>query len=213
MFGLLFVGGEGPAKRVLDKFIQNVSYVIAADSGFDLALQHRIEPDLVVGDMDSVRSLQQVNVLPPEKIIRYSHNKDETDTEIGLRLFREKGFEYVIIAGGGGGRIDHLFGIKMLFSREYTPKTWITRYEHIQLIQENYLFEGGRGDTVSFFPIAGTVEGMHTEGLKWPLDGIRLKPGYGSISNVITGKRMVVRVKSGKLLMIRRMVNNHVENE
>jgi thiamine pyrophosphokinase len=201
--GLLLIGGEGPAGEILNPAVQAVRFVIAADSGFDLAQKLGLAPDLLVGDLDSIRESPSYLAFPRDRIHSYPRDKDETDTELGLRMFREMGYKRVLVAGGGGGRLDHLVGILSLFCRPYAPLAWFTRREHIEVIAGELEFRGWRGQTVSFFPLSARVEKMRSEGLKWKLDGLCWKRGQGGISNLICAERGRVTVGRGKLLMIR----------
>ncbi len=175
----------------------------AADAGLSLALELGIEPDLVVGDMDSLADRSLLDRFPPDRVLRFPQDKDETDTEIGLRLLRERGCSDVTIAGGGGGRVDHLLAIAALFDRDDPPRRWVTDTADIRLIEGECEVAGWEGSTVSFFPLGSQASGMRSEGLRWPLDGLCFRRGYAGISNRVTASRMRVWVETGKLLMIR----------
>jgi len=112
---LLVIGGAGPAPGVLAAMAREAQRIVAADSGLDLCLTAGIVPDLVVGDMDSLSDPRLLDAYPPERVLRFPTDKDETDTEIGMRLLRERGYQSISIAGGGGGRLDHLMAIMGLF--------------------------------------------------------------------------------------------------
>jgi thiamine pyrophosphokinase len=201
--GLLLIGGEGPAGEILAPALQSVRCVIAADSGFDLALTLGLEPDLLVGDMDSVEKSQRYLAFPRDRKLSFPEDKDETDTELGLRIFREMGYRRILLAGGGGGRLDHLVGILSLFCRPFAPVAWYTRREHILVVPKDLEFAGWQGQTVSLFPLSARVGEMRSEGLKWKLDGLSWKRGQGGISNRIIAERGRISVGRGKLLMIR----------
>lgn len=200
--GLLFIGGEGPSRRRLQPFLEDVDLVVAADSGLDLASAAGVEPDLVVGDMDSLsdRSLLEAY---GDRVTVFPADKDETDTEIGLRFLRERGAGRVIVAGGGGGRLAHLLGLLALFERPCPPAVWLTAREQVELIETRLALDGCMGQTISFFPVAGPVAIAGSSGLKWPLDGLEWKKGDAGISNLAVADSVEVALAHGRLLMVR----------
>jgi thiamine pyrophosphokinase len=201
--GLLIIGGAGPGADVFARCLDGADVVIAADSGYDAAVGLGVEPDLVVGDMDSVRDKRGLDGIPRERRVVYPEDKDETDTEIGLRLLQEKGCTDVVIAGGGGGRIDHLLAIAMLFERERPPSRWVTDREEILLVDGEMEFHAVVGSTISFFPIGAEAAELGSEGLRWPLNGLVLRRGYAGISNRAVLDTVRVRAGRGKLLMVK----------
>ena len=196
--GLLLTGGHGPGRSDLEPFLGEVGPIVAADSGFDLALALGLRPELIVGDMDSVHAR-----LPQERVRRFPRDKEFTDTELGLQALKDLGCDRVVIAGGGGGRLDHLLFIVALFERETVPLCWITAHEHVEAIRGTAAYRGWVGQTVSFLPLSEGAAIERSEGLRWPLDGLRWKPGEGGVSNVITASPMRLTMAAGALLMIR----------
>jgi thiamine pyrophosphokinase len=67
------------------------------------ALAAGIQPDIVIGDGDS---LHNANV-PPELMLRVPVEKDDTDTMLCIRYALKEGFTECVIVGGVGGRLDH----------------------------------------------------------------------------------------------------------
>lgn len=199
---MLLIGGDGPTKEHIQPFIKEVSYFIAADSGLDLAGEMGIRPDLIVGDMDSLSDKSLLEDYPEDKKLIFPADKDETDTEIGLRILKERGFKRIIMVGGGGGRLDHLLGILVLFERDFYPAVWITAREHIEIIENHAEYLTSNGQMISFFPVGGPVSGLRSTGLKWPLDGLAWKRGQAGISNRAISDSVTVDIETGKLLMI-----------
>jgi thiamine pyrophosphokinase len=201
--GLLLIGGEGPARRVVEPLLAGKPRIIAADAGFDLARALGLEPELLVGDLDSVQDSPELQAFPPERVRRFPAEKDETDTELGLRVFRELGVERVVLLGGGGGSLEHLVGILALFERELVPAAWYTAREHIQAVDGSLILRGCRGLSLSLFPLADSVRGMRSKGLKWPLDGLSWRRGDAGVSNLCVEDRVEIQVREGRLLMVR----------
>jgi thiamine pyrophosphokinase len=203
--GVLLLGGEGPRRDQVEEVLRAAGLVIAADSGFDLALRLGLEPDLLVGDLDSVADSPELAAFPPERIRRFPRDKDQTDAELGLSLFAERGCRQVVLAGGGGGRLDHLLAVLGLFEREAPPLAWYTAGERVERVEGEAVLAGCRGLRVSFFPLGGPAGGLSSTGLKWPLDGLEWPRGYGGVSNLVTADPARVRVGRGSLLMIREL--------
>ncbi len=206
MTGVLLIGGNGPSKKYFRSIVGKYEFVIAADSGVDLALSLSIEPNLVVGDMDSISSRRKLKNYLPRQIMEYPHDKDETDTEIGLRIFREMGYTDIILAGGGGGRLDHILAILNIFERKYHPDIWITDREEVYFISGVFYRKGWVNCTVSLFPVSGHVNVLDSRGLKWTLKGLKWKRGEYGVSNLVTDDELYIKVKEGNLLLIRNNV-------
>ncbi len=205
MTGVLFIGSKGPATEIYNEYVRDVNFVIAADSGLELAVRIGIVPDLVVGDMDSIANRSLLGNFDREKIRIFPTDKDETDTEIGLRIFQEMGYNDIIIVGGGKGRLDHLLGIVALFERPFAPSMWITDGEVVFLITDTFHVRGWKGATISLFPIGKEVGGMESLGLKWTINGLSWKRGYYGISNIVTNNELYISVKKGKLLLVKNL--------
>jgi thiamine pyrophosphokinase len=201
--GLLVIGGDGPSAETLRAAAVGAEVLAAADAGLVPALDAGLMPDLVVGDMDSLPDRALLDRVPPERVFVFPVDKDETDTEIGMRLLREKGCTEITIAGGGGGRIDHLFGVAQLFERPAPPVRWMTQNADMYLVVRAAEFAGWEGSTVSVFPLGARAAGMRSEGLRWPLDGLEFRRGFGGISNVVTAALMRITVGTGRLLVVR----------
>ncbi len=202
MNGLLITGGEKPDSSMIKKLIMNNWVIAAADSGLDWAGQEGIEVQYCVGDMDSLEDKSLLNNLSNESVFRYSSDKDDTDTEIGIELLRNKGCTRIIICGAGGGRSDHFLAVYSLFDRNDPPDEWYTANEHFVLIKDRLEIKKPAGTMISFFPVGKEVCSMKTSGLKWPLDKLRWEKGDFGISNLSTNGEIKVIMKSGRLLMI-----------
>jgi thiamine pyrophosphokinase len=102
--------------------------------------------------------------------------------------------------------LDHLLALVSLFEREKAPTLWYTARQLIQVVEGTHVVTGCRGQTVSFFPLGGTVAGMSSSGLKWSLDGLEWDRGDMGVSNVFSQDRCTISVPQGRLLMIRTMI-------
>ena len=208
MRGLVFIGGEGPSPAFGRLLAQNADIIVAADSGLISAENAGLEPDWVIGDMDSLDDPGRLEKYPVEKINRFPQDKDYTDTELALELLWEKGCDEICIAGGGGGRLDHLLAIRSLFEREKYPQRWVTSAEDIRCL-DVLDRSGGKlslglseGSLVSVFPLGIGPWAAESQGLKWHLDGLSWERGSFGISNRTVEERFAIRVIQGRFMII-----------
>jgi thiamine pyrophosphokinase len=211
--GIVFTGGEGPDPQIIRRLIDGFAagaLLVAADSGLMLAEAAGLRPDWIIGDMDSLGSApdgeDRLRSYPPERVIRHVADKDYTDTELAFALLWEKGCDEAWIIGGGGGRLDHIFGIRDLFEREKFPRRWITAAEDIYCADSA---AGGsltvsleQGGVVSVLPLGGGPWKVESKGLKWPLDNVHWERGLYGLSNVTVAPEVEIYVKQGRFMVL-----------
>lgn len=201
-FALILTGGAQPPQKLSIRYINKAEKVVAADSGFDLALKLSSMPDLVIGDMDSVVHRAELREFPPERKKIWPREKDETDTELALRFLWQEGFREIAVLGGGGGRLDHTIGILTLFEREIHPAVWLTDREMAVLVEDSFSIRTCIGEIVSVFPVGGEASGLRSEGLKWSLNGLTWTRGDMGVSNETVAEEIFLEVEKGKILVI-----------
>ena len=204
MRGIAITGGEGPENEALKRLAEQADLVVAADSGLAACEGAGVVPDWVVGDMDSLDDKKRLEKYPAERVIRHRSDKDFSDTELALSLLWEKGCGEAWLAGGGGGRTDHLLAIRSLFERERMPDRWFTAGEEIRCLKEgqNLSADAPIGGMVSVFPMGAGPWQAESSGLKWPLNGVAWESGGFSLSNVAEKTPFELRSIKGDFLLI-----------
>jgi thiamine pyrophosphokinase len=209
--GIIFTGGDGPPPQLIKKLFEGViadALLVAADSGLELAEDAGLMPDWVIGDMDSLGRPERLERYPAGSVIRHAADKDYTDTELALALLWENGCDAAWIAGGGGGRLDHLFGIRELFERGRFPSRWVTAHEDMHCIDGGV--EAGRilklhltpGHIVSVFPLGPGPWKAYSTGLKWPLDNVRWERGGCGLSNIAKAGEIEICAGLGRFMVV-----------
>jgi len=203
MRALIVTGGESPPREYIRMLSKSANLVIAADSGLEVCAGANIEPDLVVGDFDSVRR-EFLSAVTHKKIIAYPEDKDYTDTELAVSAARERGADYIAVAGGGAGRLDHLLALRALFNRTPHIDEWHTARESVVYLAGSGFaeFTIEENSLVSVFPVANGASGMRSEGLKWPLDGLVWSRGEYGVSNRSVGDRVKIASGEEALLLV-----------
>ena len=176
--------------------------LIAADRGVEFFMGTDLEPDVAVGDFDSLSAegAKYMETLKHTEIRRLKPEKDDSDTQ---------GTERIMILGATGNRIDHLmanFGLLMLGKIKQVQIVLVDAYNYMSLIESGMIIkkEEQFGKYVSFFPIEGEVTGLTLKGFKYPLNSYTLKVEDSglTVSNEISDPEAEVTFETGKLLMI-----------
>lgn len=197
---LLVTGGEAPPSALIRARLKQWAFVCAADSGMDTLLSWGLGADLAVGDFDSIRDPSALSRC--REVIRHPRAKDDSDTELALDELYNRGYRIITLAGGGGGRLDHLLALRAMFERERRPCEWLTSRERAVVVKEPSDFACDPGGTVSVFPLSGASSGMKSRGLAWPLDGLVWDSGRFGLSNLCPDGRFWLDPGIGPLLVI-----------
>jgi thiamine pyrophosphokinase len=155
--------------------------------------------------MDSLAEAGKLDLLdsyPAERVRRFPGDKDFSDTELALSLLWEQGCDETWLAGGGGGRLDHLLGIRSLFERERSPDRWVTAGEDVRLVEDILEVSLKAGGLVSVFPLGFGPWDAESRGLRWPLAGLPWDRGFFGLSNAAEGGAVTIRVRVGRFMAI-----------
>ena len=177
-------------------------YVIAADRGYDSLMAFNVQPDLVVGDFDSLGHTPS-----HPNVIQLPAEKDDTDMVFALRKGLELGYRRFVLLGGVGGRLEHTYANLQLL--DYLTTQGAQGF----LAGEKTVATALRGGTIEFpaamsgylsvFCNSGTASGVTLEGLKFPLENTELNGSFPlGVSNEFTGLPAKVQVKDGSLILI-----------
>lgn len=204
MHALIVLGGDAPGAALLESCMRDADLVIAADSGLAAFDAAGLEPDLLVGDMDSVSPdvLKKYEDRLPQR--RLNCIKDDTDGVDALDLAIGQGAETITLLGALGGRLDHALANVMLLvraSRRGVKAEILSEAVRISRVDGYASLSGAKGDTVSFLPL-GHADGVTLRGFFYPLDSRALDSDHPlGISNIVTDDRAQVEVKAGDLIL------------
>lgn len=200
---LIFAGGDSPVESLADE-LPTSDLVIAADSGYDLAVRAGFAVDVLVGDMDSI----ETDVIPSHVIVeRHSPDKEATDLELALEKVMDDRPQRIVVVGGAGGRVDHELAAAALLCSERWDRVddidWVTDRGWAHVIRGRRLVHGDVGRTISLIPMGGEATGINTKGLRWDLSDATMYPGTTwGVSNEFSGPVADIRIGSGCLLAV-----------
>ncbi len=204
---VIFANGELNNLAAARQALRPDDYLIAADGGAHHCHTLRLNPQVVIGDFDSL-TLEELNALRDSgsQIIKYPARKDQTDLELALAYAIKQKADDILILGALGGRWDQTLANLLLLAHPALSRARIhvlDGTQHIYLIQKETTIEGQPGDTVSLIPVQGDAWGITTQGLEYPLTNGTLP--FGStlgISNVLVGNQAKVQVREGMVICV-----------
>lgn len=188
---------------------EGIDHVIAADGGARHAATVGRRVDRWVGDGDSIDpGLRASLVAAGVPIEVASVEKDETDTELALLAAAATGADRITVLGAlGGPRVDHELGNLWLLAHPVAAARdvrLVSARARIRLAGAGRVALDGRpGDGISLLPFDGRVDGITTDGLRYPLRDEPLDAGPArGLSNVRERPDASLTVRSGRLLVI-----------
>lgn len=186
--------------------------VIAVDGGLEYCRGLGVEPDLALGDFDSVGEdlLAQVELWErsdPERVVRLKPEKDDTDTLAAVRVALERGFNSFLLYGAMGGRLEHtIANIQcLLFLKHHGAVGYMMDAGGMCFVMEDEerRFGASMRGYLSLFSMGEKAQGVDIRGMKYELNDAAITNDFPiGISNEFIGQEAVVRVKRGQLLGI-----------
>lgn len=176
--------------------------VIAADGGLTHLERRGMQPDLIVGDFDSLGRVPEGG-----NVICHPVEKDDTDMLLAVKTGLERGCGKFLLYGGLGGRLDHTYANlqTLVFLAEHGGQGWLLGDGvAATAIRNGRLdFPPGKCGNVSVFCPDGEARGVDLRGLYYPLRDATLTSGFPlGVSNQFTGKAASVSVREGTLLVM-----------
>ena len=206
---IIFANGELPDLNRARPLIQPDDYIICADGGTRYALALALQPDLVVGDMDSLEKGQLETLKKSGVSIElYPRDKNETDLELAVKRAIELKPIQIIVIAALGGRLDQILANITLLTDPHLSELNVRLddgVEEVFLCRNQVLVHGTSGDLVSLIPWQGAVSEVQTTNLKWVLHKETLYPDKTrGISNEMTDDKASISIGSGLLIIIHR---------
>ena len=189
---------------------EETEFVIGVDKGLEFLYKHEIKPDYIVGDFDSVsRELvdyyrEELNV----PIREFNPLKDASDTEIALRLCLGLNRKSILILGGTGNRIDHLWAnvqCLQIALQAGADARIVDSHNQIRLLDSDITLKKSEafGPYFSLFPLEMPVDELSIRGAKYPLQNHFLKPSDSlCVSNEFAEDEVTISFVYGKVILM-----------
>ncbi len=211
----LIISGGSLDMEFACSYISKYSFgcTIAADRGMDFFYKKNITPDYVVGDFDSAdpEVLQYFRNLEEGSrpvVMQFQPQKDETDTELAMRIAIERGSDVIHLLGGMGSRVDHMLGNLHLLGNAMEKGVecrMVDASNRIRMVCRGITIkrEEQFGRYVSLFPFTPQVRGLTLTGFQYPLEDYTLECYHSlGVSNEIIAQEAEISFKEGVLVVV-----------
>ncbi|MES2518144.1 MAG: thiamine diphosphokinase [Bacteroidota bacterium] len=202
---LIIANGEACSFELMGELLEWSPLVIVLDSAITRVLELGIKVDVLLGDFD--RNFDAEKIREEQYPIEIVHTPDQnkTDLEKAFEYLIGRGFPAVNVIWATGRRADHTITniTNIVRFREQLKIVIIDDYSKIFLLPRIYEKWHTSGTPISLIPI-GTVSGITTNNLKYPLENESLTIGVrtGSSNEVQEDGVIKITYETGDLLMM-----------
>lgn len=205
---IIISGGNPPGRELLFSEINEESFIICADKGCNCTYKYDIEPNLIMGDFDSVdKSILEYYRNKNINIECFSKDKDFTDTELVLNKAIDLKYDDICLFGCTGSRLDHFLGnVGLLYKcLKHGVKAKIMDDNNIITMHDkSFEVSGESGEYFSIIPYSSVINNLSIIGGKYPLNNYNLELGESyAVSNQFTLRNVNIIFDKGTLLLIR----------
>lgn len=186
-------------------------YVIAADGGYLYCKVLGIEPDLILGDFDSVgerenAEIREIQARFPERVAVLPAEKDDTDMLAAIKRGLEEGCERFLIYAGQGGRLEHtIANIQcLLYLKEHGAEGFLMDGTGMILVakEETVRFRETMEGYLSLFSLGEQAE-VSIRHMKYELDHAKVTNAFPiGISNEFVGEQAEITVSRSAVVIL-----------
>ena len=199
---LISIGGNSTSNIL--SIESNFDEIIAVDSGVEHIFKLSLDPNTLIGDLDSIseNSLDKVKKNGVD-IIAFNSNKDQTDFELALNYLEGVDKSIIYIIGGESGEIDHLLSIFLLIPSKSFFENIIWVYGDKRIIfRQNLKLNVQKMSKFSIIPLSD-LSNLSIDGAEWNLENKNIQFGETTtLRNVANKDEINVNCDTGVFAFI-----------
>ena len=199
---LISIGGNSTSDVL--SIDSNFEEIIAVDSGIEHLLNLSLNPNTLIGDLDSI-SKKSLDELKKNgvKILAFNSKKDQTDFELALNYLEEAEKSKVYIIGGESGEIDHLISIFLLIPSKSFFENIIWLYGDKRIIfRQKIELNIKKLTKFSIIPLSDLTN-LSIDGAEWNLDNKDIQFGETlTLRNSTNEEQLNIRCDKGVFALI-----------
>lgn len=201
---VIMANGEYEEIEAYRDIVQAADLIICADGGANYAKLLGVNPDYIIGDLDSITAEVKLYYAAQNvKYRKYPRQKDFTDLYLALALADKLKASDIVLIGSLGKRLDHTLaniycGIEAVQKGKkimhYSPSCTV------YLVADYLRLSGKAGDLVSVMALSEKAAGVYERGFEYPLEGVVMESCNPlGISNVLEADSGEIGLETGIL--------------
>lgn len=207
MKGLIIANGKISNYSLLSKLIAKHDFILCADGGLNHIIGLDRQPNLVLGDLDSVSKAGLKYIYDKKiKVEKHPVIKNKTDTELAISWMIDRKFSQITLVGAIGSRLDHtlanIYLLKYIYENEIEGQ--IVDEDNIVRYTDKFLKVKRNEDyNLSIIPLNQEGCLISLEGFQYLLNMVHIP--FGStlgISNKIVEDTGTIMLDKGEILVI-----------
>ncbi len=203
---LILANGEFPKRTRLLEKLRVAEHVICCDGAVEKLLNFGVEPNFIIGDMDSISEEHRLRFA---NIIVHNPDQETNDLTKAIHFCVEKQFDTVEILGATGLREDHTLGnISLLADYAQLLKSveMFTDYGVFCTVSETTTFESFPNQSISIFCLTPETL-ITTDGLEYAVHDRQFLSWWQGTLNRAIGEQFTIAMNAGRVIVFR-LYNN-----
>ena len=196
---VILADGSFPAHEVPLGYLRNAGHIICCDGSARSLVESGFEPEVVVGDLDSLDSGLLNRFY--DRLVR-DDDQETNDLTKAVRWCREKGYDEVVILGATGKREDHTLGNISLLAEYaiYIKVSMVTDTGIFVPLHSSMSLDSFPGQQISVFSLNPLTE-VSSHGLRYEMDRLKLHSWWRATLNEAEGDSFEILFSGGPVIV------------
>ena len=202
---VILADGAFPVHEIPLRYLRNSEHVICCDGSAGSLLKTGIEPEAIVGDLDSLSD--EIARRYSDRLFR-DDDEETNDLTKAVNWCINKGYKPIVILGATGKREDHTLGNISLLA-EYAKKIDVIMNTDTGIFSphlKSCTISSFQGQQISIFSINPETQ-ITSSGLRYKLDGLKLQNWWRGTLNEATGDSFNLVFSGGPIIVYQKFMD------
>jgi thiamine pyrophosphokinase len=197
---LIIANGQAPAEKLLQQLSREAGVIIAINGGSVTCYHNNIQPDFIVGDLDSIPAGVSAHFKNSKLIYRPDQNYHDLEKAIEFALSLKP--QLIRIAAAFGKRADQTLANLLTLQTRFSQIAleFYDDFGRLEIISGSRRLMLPVGQVISLFSFL-PVYGVTLEGFEYTVKNADYPHGFNGLSNVIAGQPAQISITEGALYL------------